>query len=275
MTKIIGFCGRKQAGKNTCCNAILSLKLCHAGICERSRLTDDGKIEVSDILGEKWPNKDFFPFDEQHVNLEQLFSGKNLFCKIYALADTLKDVCHQVLGLDLHLMNGSNEDKNTATEYRWENMPGVITWAQMRSLGISKEQAEEIGLFVHGAGKMTVRDVMQYVGSEVFRKMNPDIWSECLFRKLHEESPEMALISDVRFANEVDALIKNKALVIGLTRNPFPEDSHQSEKLVVQDHCKHIIFNNKMTIKDQTIELYKILRKAHAGFPVPDPKELV
>jgi hypothetical protein len=275
MTKIIGFCGRKQAGKNTCCNAILSIKLCHAGICERSRITDDGKVEVSDIFGEKWPNQEFFPFDQDHVNFDYLFSGKNLFCKIYALADSLKEICHHTLGIDLALMNGTNEDKETLTDYKWENMPGVITFSQMRNLGLTKEQCEEVGLFVHGSGKMSVRDIMQYVGSEVFRRMNPNVWTECFFRKLEEDSPDVALVSDVRFADEVDALIKRKALVIGLTRNPFPEDSHQSEKIVIQDHCKHIIFNNKMDIKNQTIELYKILRKAHVGFPVPDPKDLV
>lgn len=275
MTKIIGFCGRKQAGKNTCCNAILSIKLCHAGICERSRITDDGKVEVSDIFGEKWPNKEFFLFDQDHVNFDYIFGGKNLFCKIYALADSLKEICNQVLGIDLALTNGSNEDKETMTDYKWENMPGVITFSQMRNLGLTKEQCEEVGLFVHGSGKMSVRDVMQYVGSEVFRRMNPNVWTECFFRKLDEDSPDVALVSDIRFADEVDALIKRKALVIGLTRNPFPEDSHQSEKIVIQDHCKHIIFNNKMDIKNQTLELYKILRKAHVGFPVPDPKDFV
>ena len=52
MTQIIGFAGKKQSGKNTACNFILALKLAELGICKTSRLSKNGEIEVTDILGE-------------------------------------------------------------------------------------------------------------------------------------------------------------------------------------------------------------------------------
>ena len=51
MTKIIGFAGKKQSGKNTACNFITAIKLAELGICKTSRISEGGDIEVTVILG--------------------------------------------------------------------------------------------------------------------------------------------------------------------------------------------------------------------------------
>ena len=40
MTQIIGFAGKKQSGKNTCCNFITMLKMIEKNVCEAARLND-------------------------------------------------------------------------------------------------------------------------------------------------------------------------------------------------------------------------------------------
>jgi hypothetical protein len=56
---------------------------------------------------------------------------------------------------------------------------------------------------------MRVKDpaLLQYIGTEVFRKENPDIFVRVLYDTLAEEQPPVVLIPDVRFLNEA-AMVK-------------------------------------------------------------------
>ena len=165
MTQIIAFAGKKQSGKNTACNFILAMKLSELGICKVSRLTDDGQIEVTDIFGENPTGEKFFPFKDPHVNVDSLFDNElRHFVKIYALADTLKEMAVKILGLSEEQVFGSDEDKNSKTSLKWEDMPGVISPSELKKKGFDKAQAAELGLLVHAKGKMTAREVLQYVG---------------------------------------------------------------------------------------------------------------
>ena len=78
MTKIIGFAGKKQSGKNTACNFITAIKLAELGICKTSRISEGGDIEVTDILGEKPSDckEKFFPFKEPYVDVKSLFENE-------------------------------------------------------------------------------------------------------------------------------------------------------------------------------------------------------
>src|ERR1019366_10527846 len=47
------------------------------------------------------------------------------------------------------------------------------------------------------------RALLQWWGTEFRRSINPDYWVQRLAKRLAEEKPEIALITDVRFLNEV------------------------------------------------------------------------
>jgi len=49
--------------------------------------------------------------------------------------------------------------------------------------------------------------LLQVVGTDIFRKRNPDIWVRVLEDTLNEQQPEVAIITDMRFPNEA-AMIK-------------------------------------------------------------------
>jgi hypothetical protein len=52
---------------------------------------------------------------------------------------------------------------------------------------------------------MTKKDgpLLQTLGTEVFRKQDPDVWVRCLYYKLQDQQPPLVVVPDVRFSNEI------------------------------------------------------------------------
>ena len=80
-----------------------------------------------------------------------------------------------------------------------------------------------------GADKyMTAREFMQYFGTNVMRQMYGPIWVDHTINTIMREQTELAIIADVRFPNEVEAVQSAGGTVIRLTRNKL-KDLHDSE----------------------------------------------
>jgi hypothetical protein len=271
MTQIIAFAGKKQSGKNTACNFVLAMKLSELAICKVSRLSKKGEIEVSDVLGETHSDMEWIPFRSPYIDTEGLFNNElSLFVKMYGLADALKEMAISILDLDYQQVFGTDSDKNSKTKLKWENMPAVITPSELKKRGVSREDAEKLGMIVHEKGTMTAREVLQYVGTDVFRKMNSDVWLNSLLNKIESDAPELALISDVRFENEIEVIQKNKGFVIGLTRDPYEEsDRHSSESEIERclGACDIIVDNSSLTIPEQNEKIYYALEHLNDVMP--------
>jgi len=263
MTQIIAFAGKKQSGKNTACNFVLAMKLAELAICKVSRLSKEGEVEVSDVLGETHPDMEWIPFKSPHIDTEGLFNNElSPFVKMYGLADALKRMSISILGLDYQQVFGTDSDKNSKTKLKWENMPAVISPSELKKRGVSKKDAEKLGMIVHAKGSMTAREVLQYVGTDVFRRMNSDVWLNSLLGEIESDAPELALISDVRFENEIEVIQKNKGFVIGLTRDPYEQtDRHSSESEIEKclEVCDIVVDNSSLTIPEQNEKIYHAL----------------
>jgi len=236
-TKIVGFAGRKRAGKDTACNFILAVKLAELGVCKSSRLTEKGFIEVTDILGEHLEGKEWFPFAPPAVDTQSLFNDRlGDSVRTYSFAGKLKRLSIDLFNLDPALVFGTDKDKNTKTSLKWENMPTD-----------TKKK-----------GKMSVREVLQYVGTDLFRKMSSNIWVDNCISQISSDSSSLALVSDVRFENEVLAIQESGGYVVGLTRCSDASDLHRSEEAVEKclDICDAIIDNKDMTIPEQNEQIY-------------------
>mgnify|MGYP003638675972 FL=1 len=280
MTQIIAFAGKKQSGKNTVCNCILAMKLAELGICKVSRLSDNGEIEVTDIFGENLAGKEFFPFKEPHVDIESLFENElGKYIRLYALADTLKEMAVSILGLERKQVFGTDKDKNSKTSLRWEDMPGVIPPGELKKKGFTKEQASSLGLLVHAKGKMSAREVLQYVGTDIFRKMNHKVWLDAFLSNVETEGSELALVSDVRFKNEIEGIQKQGGFVLGLTRDIYKgTDSHSSESEIGEtlSTCNTVVENADLTIPEQNEKVYYALRHLEEVIPqlsIPEEEE--
>jgi hypothetical protein len=168
--------------------------------------------------------------------VKTLFPDDENFVKVYNFADPLKqDVCMNLLGLTYEQCYGDDEQKNTLTDILWN---------------------EKL---------LTAREVMQLVGTDLFRAMKHDVWTSATIQKIQTEQKKIALIADCRFPNEVKAVKESGGVVIKLTRNPFNSD-HLSETALDHENYDQrnfdtIITNHYMSIDNQNDVIYKYLRK--------------
>lgn len=119
--------------------------------------------------------------------------------KVYNFADPLKqDICINILGLTYDQCYGTDDDKNQLVDCFWEGK------------------------------QLTAREVMQFVGTNVFRKMQKNVWASATIKKILFDKFDLAIVADCRFPNEVDAIKSAGGLVIKLTRNLY-HSTHESE----------------------------------------------
>lgn len=166
-----------------------------------------------------------------------VYAGNNLgTTKIYNFADPLKqDICINILGLTRDQCYGDDTNKNELVNCYWDNK------------------------------QLTAREVMQFIGTDVFRKMQHNVWASATINKIQKEQPELAIIADCRFPNEVDIIKNAGGYVIKLTRNPFNSD-HASETALDFDKYDHnvfdmVLFNDKMSISEQNKQIYAFLQQ--------------
>lgn len=156
--------------------------------------------------------------------------------KIYNFADPLKqDICMNILGMSYDQCYGTDEQKNELTDIEWEGT------------------------------KLTAREVMQFVGTDLFRKMKTNVWADATINKIKNESPDLAIIADCRFPNEVDVIKNAGGHVIKLNRNPFNSD-HASEVALDYNKYDHrnfdfVLMNDSMSIDEQNFTLIRLLNK--------------
>lgn len=274
--KLLAFSGKKQSGKNSMFNSMLGLEMMLLNIVQGSaKVMQDGKLHVTDIFGDD-QFAGIFDIDRPTESMRSFSSDFiHPFIKSFSFADTLKQkVCIDLLGLEHHQVYGSDEEKNTPTHLRWENMLGVVTDKELVDFANSEEVSGRLGeyytrlvngLIYHEPGFMTGRDVMQFFGSEFFRKAYETIWIDNTIKDVNNSTTKMAVITDCRFPNEVAAIHKAGGKVIRLTRNNDSPDKHISENLLNKDvydwnNFDHILDNEDMTMFEQEAELFELLK---------------
>jgi hypothetical protein len=237
---ILGISGRKQSGKSTIGNFILSLYLAKMGYCEKIYMDEDGQLLVSDINGDKRFEGIFNIrklLDQYNdPRLSDAIEKLNTKVKIYNFADVLKtDICINMLGLTYDQCYGSDDNKNEMTNIVWNGQT------------------------------LSARDVMQVVGTDIFRKLDTNVWVRSTINKIIREKPELAVITDCRFPNEVDCIKETGGKVIRLTRNPFQSD-HLSETVLDKDNYDwsnfdYVVDNSDITLLDQFTQIKKLLEE--------------
>lgn len=227
----------------------------------------------------------------------------------FYFAEPLKRMCIDILGCPKELVYGSDADKNTPIPHLlWENFPvrvwdptpsfqedipigvgvfvGEPNWSTgdrarvppqhyYRSLsGEGDEISLHNGVFYkRKTGPMTVREVLQYWGTEIFRHAYHNVWADACIRSIkNSPATQLAVVTDCRFANEVDAVQFAGGKVLRLTRVISPNDTHVSEIALDRDRFDWARFNcvldnEKMDVEMQCIALYQVL---HAWGWVPD-----
>ena len=198
------------------------------------------KKDYKDIFGDSENNKGIFDVMNQSPAVQN-FLKEHLdpFVKLYSFADLLKtNVCMNVLGLSYEQCYGTDEQKNTLTEI------------------VSPETGE----------RASAREVMQFVGTDFFRSIYPNVWADATIRKIQKDNPSLAIVCDCRFPNEVTAIKNAGGRTIRLTRNCDSSDVHESETALDKDNFDwnefDLILDNKtLSMESQNKSLYEILKK--------------
>lgn len=130
----------------------------------------------------------------------------------YALADPIKESCQSIFGFSEEQVNG--ERKEEVDPY-WDRTP---------------------------------REVMQHFGTDAFRgTYGDDVWVKSLMQRLRLELPQRAVVSDVRFPNEVEGIqnVQGDVIRIDASERLDHEDDHASETALDEyEGFDHVIDNN-------------------------------
>jgi hypothetical protein len=119
------------------------------------------------------------------------------------------------------------------------------------------------------------REILQNVGTELFRKRlpelcpntSPEIWIKSVDRKIQQlkkSGHTLFVISDIRFQNELDYVVRNNGVSFRVIRPSLLHDSnsnHESE-IHVDNLCTDYDFNNNGSKTD----LYQLVDKCIKKF---------
>lgn len=220
VSRLIGIGGKIKSGKNASANFIAGINLVTHGYIDEFKSNKDGSISVN---GENVKVNDIAPS----------------FVKLYGFADGMKHIICDLFNLDIKDAYGSDADKNKLTHIKWENMPGIMTRKDLfqatkkfieRRESLLGMKDEGFSLYYHEPGFMSIRDILQYFGTEIGRKIYDKCWINYLINQIKKDSPKIAIIYDCRFDNEAYALKEMRGLCIYLNKHvPTAAGTHSSE----------------------------------------------
>lgn len=250
MTVIVAISGRKQSGKTTLSNYLHGHEMKRHDIIEKFFIAPDGKLVVNSTFYDE-NGKEFEEMGvldlQQQTNQFFEYASRRIWPLIrgYNFADSLKEICVMLFNIPPECVYGTDEQKNQIQEHlRWENMPGIE---------ITNSDA------LNKTGPMTSREFMQFFGTDIMRKMYEPIWLENCFRRIEEDKPEIAVISDCRFLNEIKAVQEKGGKVIRLTRSPFASDHTSENNADNYSKFDAIIDNRKIDIKESCDKFLDVL----------------
>lgn len=252
MTQIIGISGRKSSGKTTVTNFIYGHEMLRNNIIEKFEILETGDLAVNALFF----NENGDPYQEMGVLKIDHFSEEFCqyasvaiwpFVKSYDFASALKEICISLFGLSYNQCFGTNDEKNTLTKILWENMPGVTD----------------------KSGLMTAREFMEYFGTSIMRKIYQNVWIDNCLNRVRSDNSPLAIITDCRFPDEVDAIHSAGGKVIRLTRDLFNSQAESETALDEYSNFDAIIDNKNMSIAECSNSLLDILTEWNITKRIP------
>lgn len=153
---------------------------------------------------------------------------------VLSLADPLKRICQDVFGWTHDRLWGPSEARN-APDPRWDGL--------------------------------TARRALQTIGTEGFRAVHADVWIRLVLAEASRAAPRNVVIPDVRFQNELDAIVAAGGHVVHIDRAGAGLDGaagrHASEGSLLQGVAGCVV--NDGTVSDlcgKVVEVVGLLRGA-------------
>ena len=88
---------------------------------------------------------------------------------------------------------------------------------------------------------MTIRELLQWYGTDVGWKLNPNHWVDLMDKALRHSTVNIAIIDDVRFPNEADFIKNNGGLLVRLNpyqgyNTPQPDSASHGSETALDDY---------------------------------------
>jgi len=249
MTLIIAIGGKKSSGK-TSLSYYLSAAVNDIALNDSKRIYNLYQLE-NNPRDVKFDNGSFL---EEYDFKDAVNSG---IIKTYSFADALKTFLSSSFEVTEDQMYGSDEEKNIKTKYMWDTLPSFTRWVNSPLKNLSSKRGSGGIIFAKKdfinsinteedflqalcwgwipgemrMGHMTARELMQVLGTDIGRKMfDNNIWVNATFNNIKKDNPKIAIIDDLRFCSEADAVLRERGVVVLLSRNSDSTDIHGSEK---------------------------------------------
>jgi len=109
----------------------------------------------------------------------------------------------------------------------------------------------------------TMRQLLQYYGTEYIRDAKPTYWFDCIEKTINEGKATKAIVSDIRFENEKNWIKSNGGVVVRIYRDGVRfnnKETHASEQFDFEtDQAFDIGSGNQKQFHDAAIECLKVL----------------
>jgi len=239
MGNIIAFAGAKQSGKTTSLNYLHGYEMLGCGFIKRFFVDENGRLVVNAVYldgnDREFESMGVFDvFQDTQAFADYASNTFWPFIKGYNFADPLKRMAMVMFGLTREQCYGTDEQKNSLTDIWWWNIPGYS------------------GIQNFDERKMTAREFMQVFGTNIMRKIKDNVWVDLCINQIKQDNPNLALIGDCRFKNEIDAVHAAGGKVIYFTRNSESSDGHESEQAAKYiDDYDFVLDNKNMSIDEQ------------------------
>lgn len=243
--EIIGIAGAKGAGKDSTANFIVGHILTNMKLYNKFTMNDNGTLNITYAVdngnrGISY-NTDVLDFSRR----DDVFM--NFLCdlvwphvKIYHFADSLKYLLANMFSMDINVLFGNQEQKESTSHIKWKNMIDLIP-KQYRPTHKDRDAF------------MSNREVMQYFG-DIMRHIDDMCFVNYTIDEINRENLPVCLIADVRREEEIDAINNIGGKVIYLTRCIDSNEKHNTELgLSKVDRSKFylVIENDNMTIHEK------------------------
>jgi len=116
--------------------------------------------------------------------------------------------------------------------------------------------ANALKCYCRVAGLMTVKDgpLLQIIGTDIYRRKEDGFWIRMLQYQIEEENPDIAIITDCRFHNEL-AFIRNKNGVLIRMKRLNADGTEYIDETRNQHHASESNLTSKSIKWDYDIEL--------------------
>lgn len=246
MSKVLVLCGKKQSGKSSTAKFLYGREMVRLGKIDTFNFNSDG-----DLLIPAKTDTGFGIFNIYDKSYDFVQSAnQNIWphVKVYSFADKLKLACHNIFGIPLEPMYGSDEDKAKFTNIVKD------VWHKGGALPKQVDTVVEVVYY-------TIREVLQDFGTKV-REINPDAWVDRVCEQILAEQSELSVIDDCRYPNELAKVAGLDAVTIKFTRQLDTVDSHSSETAfddITDDEFDFVIDNAGMTLDEKHFAIEQIL----------------